>query len=83
MKFISVSNKFKNTKCNTDLKVHDNPMKAAKEAKYLGDSINDEGNVNSTIADRSKKSNGIVNQISSMLNSISLGFYYFEIALEP
>ena len=56
-------------------------MKTSKEARYLGDIINDEGNVNSTIADRSKKGDGIVNQISSMLNSISLGFYYFKIAL--
>ena len=65
MKFISVSKKFKNTKCNTDLKVHDNVMKVAKEAKYPGDIINEQGN------------GGIVHQISSMLSNMS----YVEIAL--
>ena len=68
-------------KCKVDLKVHNEDMKSAKEAKYLGDIINEEGNVNSTIDERCQKGIGIVSQISSMLNSISLGFYYIEIAL--
>ena len=55
-------------------------MKAAKEAKYLGDTINEEGNMNSTIEERRHKGVGIVSQISSILSSISLGFFYMEIA---
>ena len=79
---IHISKKsLKARKCEIDLKVHDNVMKTASEAKYLGDVLNEEGNLNSTILERSQKGIGIVSQISSMLNSISLGFYYLEIAL--
>ena len=56
-------------------------MKTASEAKYLGDIINEEGNLNNTIEDRCQKGIGIVSQIASMLNSISLGFFYIEIGL--
>ena len=56
-------------------------MKSASEAKYLGDILNEEGKIDSTIEDRNQKGIGIVNQIWSVLNSISLGFYYLDIAM--
>ena len=68
-------------KCETDLMVHDEPMKSASEAKYLGDILNEEGTIDGTIEDRRLKGIGIMNQVSSILNSISLGFYYLDIAL--
>ena len=78
---IHIGKRFKKTgKCKIDLKVHDDPMKATSEAKYLGDIISEEGNLKSTIEERSMRGIGIVNQINSMLSSLSLGFYYFEIA---
>ena len=71
----------KSKHCEIELKVHDKRMKTASEAKYLGDIINEEGNLNNTIEDRRQKGIGIVSQISSILNSISLGFFYIEIGL--
>ena len=71
----------KDRKCEIDLKVHDATMKSASEAKYLGDILNEEGKIDSTIEDRNQKGIGIVNQIWSVLNSISLGFYYLDIAM--
>ena len=38
--------------CEIELKVHEKMMKTASEAKYLGDIINEEGNLNNTIEDR-------------------------------
>ena len=47
----------------------------------MGLIFNEDGHILSTIDDRKQKGVGIVSHISSMLNSISLGFYYFEIAM--
>ena len=47
----------------------------------MGDILNEEGKIDSTIEDRNQKGIGIVNQIWSVLNSISLGFYYLDIAM--
>ena len=71
----------KDRKCEIDLNVHDATMKSASEAKYLGDILNEEGKIDSTIEERSQKGIGIVNQICSVLNSISLGFYHLDIAM--
>ena len=75
---IHVSNK--SEKCKVDLKVGDKVMNSASQAKYLGDIINEDGNIKNTIEDRRQKGIGIVSQISSILSSISLGFYHFEIS---
>ena len=49
--------------------------------KYLGDIINSSGNIDDTIEDRKCRAAGIITQTSSLLSSISLGWYYFQIAL--
>ena len=54
-------------------------MKSATEAKYLGDILNEEGKIDSTIEERRQKGIGIVNQICSILNI--LRFHYLDKAL--
>ena len=71
------SNNFR--KCEINLKAHDQAMKSATEAKYLGDILNEEGKIDSTIEERRQKGIGIVNQICSILNI--LRFHYLDIAL--
>ena len=68
-------------KCEINLKAHDKAMKSATQAKYLGDILNEEGKIDFTIEERRQKGIGIVNQICSILSSVSLGFYYLDIAL--
>ena len=56
-------------------------MSEVSKAKYLGDILNEEGNIDDTIEDRKNKSIGRINQITSILSSISLGFFYMDIGL--
>ena len=67
--------------CPVKLKAHQEEISQAKKAPYLGDVLNEEGTLGDTIVDRKNKSIGRINQISSILSSISLGFYYVDIAL--
>ena len=71
----------KQTVCCSNLKVHNSEMKNVTKIKYLGDILNQSGNINDTINDRYSKGMGIITQISSLLSSISLGMYYFDIAM--
>ena len=73
--------KEKNKSCHNTLKVHDETMREASKVKYLGDFLNAQGNNNDTINDRVNRAIGIKSQISSLLQSLSLGSYYFEIAM--
>ena len=56
-------------------------MKVQVQATYLGDILNCSGDINDTITAREMKAIGINSQIFSMLNSLSLGMFYFDIAL--
>ena len=56
-------------------------MKNASEATYLGDVISENGTIDATILQRTQKATGIINQISSMLSSICLGSFHFDIAI--
>ena len=67
--------------CYNELKVHDSAMKNVTKIRYLGDVINNVGNINDTIHDRYSRGLGIVTQITSLLTSISLGIFYFDIAM--
>ena len=69
------------TDCSQILKVHESSMKNVSQATYLGDVISENGTINETIVQRSQKSIGITSQITSMLASISLGSFHFDIAL--
>ena len=72
----------KTVKCHTStIKVHNQNMLKTKSLKYLGDIVNSEGNINDTINARSTKAIGLRSQFSSLISSIALGNYYFEIAM--
>ena len=48
---------------------------------YLGDVVSDAGTIDATIDQRGQKAEGITTQIASILSSISLGNFHFDIAL--
>ena len=56
-------------------------MKTVSQATYLGDIISDKGTIDETVAQRCQKAIGIITQISSLLSSISLGNFHFDIAM--
>ena len=63
------------------LKVLSVNMSEATKITYLGDISNISGDINDTVSARGMKAVGINSQISSLLSSISLGMFHFEIAL--
>ena len=67
--------------CTQVLNVHELERKSASQASYLGDIISDKGTIDETINVRSQKALGIITQISSILASVSLGSFHFDIAL--
>ena len=71
----------KETNCPQVLKVHEQDMKNASEATYLGDVLSENGTIDATVLQRTQKATGIINQISSMLSSICLGSFHFDIAI--
>ena len=67
------------------LKAHDKDVKLVTQDKYLGDIISstiygEEGSNNKNIKQRKSSGMGISSQIMSILQSVSLGYFYFEIA---
>ena len=56
-------------------------MKETNSLKYLGEVLNAEGNINDTINARVSKAIGLRSQYSSLIKSISLGNYHFEIGM--
>ena len=74
-----VGNSTKN--CCPTLKVKDADMKIASKETYLGDVLTSDGKINSNIQSRCDKGQGIINQTISMLQEISFGYFYFEIAM--
>ena len=68
-----------------ELKVHGNKMLKSKQEKYLGDLVCNtllgEGSNKQNIKSRKSKGIGIVSQIMVILQTVSLGYYYFEMAV--
>ena len=64
-----------------ELKVHNVSMKKVSEAKYLGDIVSANGSIMKNIEMRANKGLGIISQIMSMINELSLGKHYFTIAI--
>ena len=56
-------------------------MKLAKQATYLGDVICETGTLDGTIKERCQRAVGIITQISSILSSVHLGNFHFDIAM--
>ena len=67
-------------KCETYLKVHDEQMKKVENGTYLGDILSADGSLDKNVENRRQKGIGISSQITGILNSVSLGFFYFKIA---
>ena len=63
------------------LKVHDNKIVKKDHETYLGDVICSSGTNSKNIETRSNRGIGAVSSIMSTLNQVSLGHFYFEIAL--
>ena len=64
------------------LKVHDQNMKTSIKEKYLGDYIESSGKIQATIDHRKEKANGIISEITSIVNDIPFGKYRMEVALK-
>ena len=62
------------------MKVHGQKADKVEEAFYLGDIVRNDGKNSSNIKSRIKKGMGIVSKILDILNTISFGKKYFEIA---
>ena len=71
----------KDEQCTQVLRVHDNKMKNVSQATYLGDVLSDTGSIDETISQRCQKALGISTQINSMLSSICLGRFHFDIVM--
>ena len=67
-----------NKKC-PKLKVHEENIKDAKEIKYLGDWVSPSLNNKKNIDERINSSIGTTSQIFSLVNQVSLGFFFVEI----
>ena len=70
------------TKTNEEIDVFEGPidMEESAEEKYLGDIISYDGSNRKNILDRKGKGFGIINKIMEMLQKISFGPSYFEVA---
>ena len=67
--------------CCPILKVHNTVVEEVTEDTYLGDILSSDGRNNKNIANRISKGIGIISQMMHMLESLSLGEHYFEIAI--
>ena len=71
----------KGTEMCPEMKVHGVPTDHVEEATYLGDIISQDGSNTSNVRSRVSKGMGLVNQIMKMLQTVSFGVKFFEIAL--
>ena len=63
------------------LNVHKDIMKTTSSEKYLGDILTSNGKIDQNIEARVNKANGSINSIISILEEISFGEFYFEMAI--
>jgi hypothetical protein len=70
----------KNIVC-PDLKVHDSLMELVLEDTYLGDVVQADGKNTSNIQNRVSKGLGKISQIMNILETVSFGNCYYQIAL--
>ena len=71
----------KPSSCCPNLKIDGKNMKSVNKETYLGEILSSDGRIDLNIEDRCKKGAGIVNNIIAILNEVSFGYYYFEMAL--
>ena len=70
----------KSSGCCPALKVDGVNMKSVEKETYLGEILSSDGGLSANIEERCKKGTGIVNKIISILNEVSFGQFYFEMA---
>jgi hypothetical protein len=70
-----------NKVCSDNLKVHEKKMIQKEFETYLGDIICATGSNKKNIENRTNRGIGAVSEILSTLSQVSLGHFYFEIAL--
>ena len=70
----------KNYQC-PQLKVHERDMKQAQKEKYLGDIINDKGNIKDTIENRIAKAWSYVSEIGAILSEFPFGNKKIQVGL--
>ena len=70
----------KNFTC-PELKVHGHKMATVFKDKYLGDILSSDGSNDATLKDRKGKAIGCLNNIISILDTISFGHHYFKILI--
>ena len=70
-----------NTKFCPILKVHGTEMETVDEDTYLGDIISGDGKNTKNIQNRLAKGIGKISSITTLLDKICLGSFYFEVAL--
>ena len=71
----------KDSKFCPQLKVHGTIMETVQEDTYLGDVISGDGKNTKNISKRIAKGLGIISSITNLLDKISLGSFYFEMAI--
>jgi hypothetical protein len=65
---------------DTFLKVHKDEMKKIQDGSYLGDILSSDGTMDKTIENKRQKGTGICSQVTGLMNSVSLGFFFFKIS---
>ena len=63
-----------------DMKVHGHIVDRVSQAVYLGDVISQDGSNTANVKDRVSKGMGLVTNIMHLLQTVSFGSQYFEIA---
>ena len=61
--------------------VHGEEMRQTQKEKYLGDQINNKGNIKDTITERANKGYAIVSQIMSLIKELPIGQFRTQIGL--
>ena len=70
----------KNKEC-PHLQVHGTDMEKVSEDTYLGDIISEDGNNDKNIKSRVAKGVGIISQIMTLLESVTLGEHFFSTSI--
>ena len=71
----------KQTQLCPNLYVSEEKMKTTSSEKYLGDLLTNDNKIDKNIEARYKKGVGVVNSIFAILQEVTFGHYFFEIAL--
>ena len=70
-----------NTGICPQLQVHGTIMQRITHDKYLGDIISSDGSNNLNIQSRVSKGQGLITQIMNILEKVTLGSHYFQVAM--